>query len=86
MDPLKRQTSTATPAEPGGLLSDARIEAENLAIMTNEVAEFAATRDRLQSIDIPKPIPPIVVVFWPHFLAVGFALSLAKAIAAYFLI
>lgn len=62
------------------------IEATNFATFAREVSGFAADRDRLASLDVTTPVPWQVLALWPHFIAVAFALSLAKAIATYSLL
>lgn len=63
-----------------------RIEVMNLANYAREVSGFAADRDRFQSSNVVRPIPWQVLMFWPHLLAFGFALKLAKTVAGYSLL
>lgn len=74
-------------AESAGLERDwERIAVMNLANYAREVSGFAMTRDRIASMNVTLPLPEWLLIFWPHLIAFGFALSLAKAIASYSLL
>lgn len=63
-----------------------RTEVMNLANYAREVSGFATDRDRIASINVTLPFPEWLLFFWPHLIAIGFALSLAKATASYSLL
>jgi len=60
MDPLKRQTATATPAEPGGLFGFASCQHDPF---------FAARRDQLVALAAQHSVP--VIYFQREFAAAG---------------
>lgn len=63
-----------------------RIEVKNLANYAREVSGFATDRDHFASINVAMPIPGWFFIFWPHLIAIGFAVSLSRAIASYSLL
>lgn len=60
-----------------------RTEILNLANFSRETANFAESRDLLISTKLLSPIPWQLSMFWPHWIALGLALSLSKAVASY---
>lgn len=62
------------------------IEAQNLVYVATEISNYAGFGDRIGPLEIGPPLPWQVLAFWPVLVAFGFALALAKLIAAYRLI